>query len=151
MQFVCRKCLEFYRGLQGGVVLHEQLPLQPTRSNGLSERVDIRSDTCMPDTVISPLAQETRESTVQPSKDVNIFSLRQKATSTKNFFFVNIPLFWAAWTWPMECSRHWKACLKHKQSGARQGPCFYTLFNCTHSTGKCMVRLPKGRWYLLEK
>ena len=39
----------------------------------------------MPDAVISPLVQETRESTVQPSKDVDVFSLPQKATSTKNF------------------------------------------------------------------
>lgn len=34
-QFVCRKCSEFYRGLQGGVILHEELQLQPTRSIGL--------------------------------------------------------------------------------------------------------------------
>jgi len=54
--------------------------------SGLSEHVDIQSDKCMPDTVISPLTQETRESTVQTSKDINVFSLRQKATSAKNFF-----------------------------------------------------------------
>ena len=33
----------------------------------------------------SPLAQEARESTAQPSKDDDVFSLRQKATSAKNF------------------------------------------------------------------
>lgn len=47
--------------------------------------MDILSGSCMPDAVISPLVQETRESTVQPSKDVDVFSLPQKATSTKNF------------------------------------------------------------------
>ena len=64
----------------------ERLDVLIAVPSGLSEHVDIQSDKCMPDTVISPLAQESRESAVQPKKDVNVFSLRQKATSAKNLF-----------------------------------------------------------------